>query len=539
MAVELKFKNNGLSVEDLVDKEKANYGTYDEFLTFQHGETGNPVVIYNPEKLERGFQLLLDDNEICLMQAFPTGESDIRFLYSFGASLLDRLGEETFLRDGKTAHRSDIDKYIGQDKEECEALLKNIRQYGGGQQNFMLTCLRNPMYINLETFESFDGSLNAFSDYLDRLQSQDYHYAEPLLFQDPETGDIMGTYVVVPDVPTVLPDVPNSFNDDFEVDNWNVAFNLDGEDIIESMVSYDAFLEAVDRSKPYDDASFMVKYSEDELKTLIGEAKFSEFMHEGVQISDLEREELTIPQDWEVFFRGISGKPAMIMSNLGLKEIAPVEAANRLVEFAVKFRNSSENGLPDQEEEQTLWDIQKAIEDRIRILNAIYAGCIRWNGALTFFMYTDYAGDFKEDLQEVLEEKYPDYSFEMGVDRDKKWETYAKLLYPDPYEKQHINNEKLCSKLAEEGDSLATARPVYHRAYFSSEEGLKDFVDSVLADGFSEAERDVDKDGELPYYVEITKIHSLGNIDEITWTLMDKAESAGGRYDGWECTLAG
>lgn len=274
MAVEIKIKNRGLKIEDFVDEESGAYGIHDEHYRLAFEEVGNPLVLYNEEKLERGFEVYLEEDVIFLSQPLPTGTEDIRFFYGYVVKLLKTLGISEFERNEEPGDLAEIESYIAEDiaasTNALDFMAEKIQEDG---EELYIFALMNPISIGEKTVEGFGGDLDAFADYLDRVQSIDYFYATPLLYRNNEDESIMGSFVISPDVVTVLPKSPVVFNNEITVDQWFAAFYLEGENIFDTMLPYDKFLALADMSEAYDDGHFMVNYSEEEIRKILDTVK--------------------------------------------------------------------------------------------------------------------------------------------------------------------------------------------------------------------------------------------------------------------------
>ncbi len=274
MAVEIKVKNKGLKIEDFVDRETGAYGVHDEHYRLTPEKVGNPLIVYNPEKLGRGFEIFLEKKEICLSQPLPTSREDIRFFYGYVVKLLKLLGTEKFYRNDEPASVFQIADYMQEDIDTSINAMGFLSEKAkeDGEQLYIFA-LMNPIALGENTIEKIGGDLDRFADYLHEVQAEDYFYAAPLLYQNNETGKIMGAYVVSPDVSSVLPNKPTIFNPEIKVDEWFLVFFLENEDIFETMIPYDVFLLLADKNDLYDEGHFMITYAEAEMRRMLEKAR--------------------------------------------------------------------------------------------------------------------------------------------------------------------------------------------------------------------------------------------------------------------------
>ena len=95
-------------------------------------------------------------------------------------------------------------------------------------------------------------------------------------------------------------------------------------------------------------------------------------------------------------------------------------------------------------------------------------------------------------------------------------------------------------KLAESGDSLRKARPVFHWCYFRNESDRSRFVERIMGEGFRvENYPEHLQDDERPFGVQISRMDLIDcqNLFEYTLFLWDLAYEHGGDYDGWETSV--
>ena len=67
-----------------------------------------------------------------------------------------------------------------------------------------------------------------------------------------------------------------------------------------------------------------------------------------------------VPQNWDFFFCRVEGKPASVRVNLALRQIAPVEGYKYRLNFLIKMKNPTPEGMSSNEEYPILCDIEDA-----------------------------------------------------------------------------------------------------------------------------------------------------------------------------------
>ena len=252
----------------------------------------------------------------------------------------------------------------------------------------------------------------------------------------------------------------------------------------------------------------------------------------GIAVKELE-------QNWGLYMQEVDDKPAVIRTNLALLELAPVEEYGQRIQFAVYYRTPTERGLPTEEENPMLWEVEDALYECMETLDVIYAGVMKWNNRVNFFLYAKSVEGIEEALVKALDDKFPNYEHQLWVDEDQEWECYLELLYPDRYSLQEIANSRVLQALISEGDDVSKERSVEHWAYFSSKESAEQFLDRVVAEGFEVFKTNVlDSEDDYPYQVGVARRDAPEDIHSVTWLLLDVAEELGGYYDGWACGKA-
>lgn len=252
--------------------------------------------------------------------------------------------------------------------------------------------------------------------------------------------------------------------------------------------------------------------------------------------------QVDIPQDWGMYMQSLDDKPAMTRVNLALDEIAPLEDYDYRLQFAVYFQDPMENGLPNGEENPTLWEIEDLIFEEMEKLDVIDAGLMKWNGRTNFFLYAKDPSGIQEAFVRALQEKFSHYKWDFWADKDQDWDCYFETLYPGPYSMQEIQNNRVIHALEESGDDLDAERLIEHWAYFKTREGADAFIEKIGEMGFEvftdeTLEMEQEDEDEYPFQVGVSNMLSPLDVHETTWDLMDLAEEYDGYYDGWECML--
>lgn len=246
-----------------------------------------------------------------------------------------------------------------------------------------------------------------------------------------------------------------------------------------------------------------------------------------------------IPESWAIYFSRIEDKPASIRLNLALNDIAPVKDYRCLIVFTVNMCAPSENGFPTREEFETLNNIEDETAAAIEGKEAIIAAVVKSNGLFDTYIYVRSAKGYEELLSKVMK-AHPEYSFTTEVTEDNDWKTYFDFLYPNDYEMQTIQNQKVIANLQQHGDNSEKEREVDHWLYFPAEDNREQFIRKVEAMGYKVLSKTISEGNkDYPYQLNISRQDNTewSNVNEYVWELVTLAGDNGGIYDGWGCII--
>ena len=102
---------------------------------------------------------------------------------------------------------------------------------------------------------------------------------------------------------------------------------------------------------------------------------------------------------------------------------------------------------------------------------------------------------------------------------------------------QSLKNQAICERLSDLGDDLAKPRTVDHLATFDARKDRELFVDYVLKAGFEIVSMPEPDDMSIRFEVVFSRSDPPAEIDQAVLPLVDKAESLGGDYEGWNCEV--
>jgi len=163
-----------------------------------------------------------------------------------------------------------------------------------------------------------------------------------------------------------------------------------------------------------------------------------------------------------------------------------------------------------------------------------YVGWRLIDGWLEFYFYGESAKGFENILNEVLK---PEYQFESGNRKDKKNETYYKLLMPNTQEYHNLQSEEIIADLDDAGDDLEAEHRIEYHAVFMTSTQRKRFLEGIEEDGFTFLNDFIDEKAEDDYVYGIvfTKLSpvSVQILNTQTEMIFPAIEREHGRYEGW------
>ena len=238
---------------------------------------------------------------------------------------------------------------------------------------------------------------------------------------------------------------------------------------------------------------------------------------------------------WEIYVTFVDEKPAVILVDIGVSAIVPIEGMSALVWLWVDIQSPDEEGFPSEDEDIKLNDVEDALTDGAGTDGIRYVGRITSNGRREFYFYTNHPEDFAEIATRAMQLS-PDFQFEIGNDEDEDWSQYSDVLYPSPEDFQQIHNQHVIDKLEQAGDVLTQPRPVDHFANFKSEQDREAFSVAASALGYETVSRPVrDSETEFSFAVGLLRVDAVDpeTIDRVTFELFDLARQHDGEYEGW------
>jgi len=248
---------------------------------------------------------------------------------------------------------------------------------------------------------------------------------------------------------------------------------------------------------------------------------------------------LEVKQDWASYFCNVDSKPASVRLNLALHEIAPIESYSHRVWFSIKLLNPDENGLTTREEFPIICNIEDEVSGALEKTGAIAVGALKTDGTFDLYFYTKSVGNYISSIQSIMS-NYPDYQFATETKIDKEWYDYFNFLYPEEYEYQTIQNQRILINLEKEGDNPEIERLIDHWLIFEKEDAREKYISKIERLGYKVLSKNNLSEGKYNYQLNIAKVSDAtrNTINDNVWQLITLAKEDHGSYDGWGCPIS-
>jgi hypothetical protein len=244
--------------------------------------------------------------------------------------------------------------------------------------------------------------------------------------------------------------------------------------------------------------------------------------------------------EWDVYMAQYEKGIGSTIINLSLKEKAPLKQFPYLLQIGVKLITCNKEGLPGEDEFETLYgvsDTMKAITDALVANHA--AGTFSYQCQRTDYYYIADTNGVRKAITQAFEALFPNYSYTIKLQPDPNWQAYLEFLYPNEVSFEYMQNEKVILALQKAGDKLQKPRQVDHWIYFKSEADREQFIAFVLKENYKVEKKEQRRDGTLPFTLQISRVDRVDadSISLITIVLRKKAKELFGDYDGWETSV--
>lgn len=240
-------------------------------------------------------------------------------------------------------------------------------------------------------------------------------------------------------------------------------------------------------------------------------------------------------EKWQMYLRQDPDGDLYILSDVGLLDEVDSVAPAGL--FRVDLPVTSEDGYPDEIQDDTLNTIEDDLHPQLEALGGLYVGRITRPGMRSLFYYANLTEAQVEVLVRKAEKRF---RIKVGtyLGSDPEHLVYKRMLYPTPEEWSLIKDFGVFEQLGENGDERDEPREIRHWAYFPDRASAEGFAAEIKASGY--VIHDIgDGPPDRPakrMCIRFTRedTPAYGGFTSANIELRKSAERHGGEYDGWE-----
>jgi len=278
MAVNVIIKSKGLFKKEfkLADilLENMRYGIMDEAFRLEENKVGEYTVIFNKDKICRGYEVSFKKGEIDLRMPLPTSTSDIIFFYDYVKILCQKLKTNKFIREDIMSSLDMIDEYVRLDREASVKALEEINKnlLNGEYENMYIFGAINPIALGKKELSFIGNDPEKLGELANNLQKKDVYYAKASVYSRKDET-LFGVYVLTENILSVMPFKAKLFmaNNDLKVNDWYIGFVV--KEKLIGFISYENFIKNIKNIQEYDSEHFIIKLDDKEIDKLLKEYK--------------------------------------------------------------------------------------------------------------------------------------------------------------------------------------------------------------------------------------------------------------------------
>nr|WP_321409595.1 DUF695 domain-containing protein [uncultured Carboxylicivirga sp.] len=242
--------------------------------------------------------------------------------------------------------------------------------------------------------------------------------------------------------------------------------------------------------------------------------------------------------NWDVYLAQYENGPGSVTINMDAINSAPNKDLPILLVTGVTFDNCREDGLPNNDEFEKLYNVSDNVDRLLKENGVSYelVGTFTYQCERLDYIYLSDSTSIRTILTKLYESEYGNYKYYINLKYDDSWVAYVKFLYPNEITLENMSNQKVLYQLQKAGDNLTKQRQVDHWLYFSQKSDRELYVKHVKQLGFRIESQEKIENSNLPYQLQISRTDYIHpeSINKITLELRTKAQELEGEYDGWE-----
>ena len=224
---------------------------------------------------------------------------------------------------------------------------------------------------------------------------------------------------------------------------------------------------------------------------------------------------------------------ASIFYDHGIRDSIETIAPPHLLKVRVAFKQPRPDGMPANDEFESLTAIEDALQALVQQHESLYVGRVTVDGHRHFYIYTPDSEQAWDTRLRTLAASHG-YAVSSAFQPDDSRNGYWKELFPTEDDWQVIKDLGVIEALEKEGDDGTASRQIDHWAYFPSHDTAEQFGGWAQGRGYTLDRSDVSDDGNFCVRFSHTGTVQLADITSHTIALRRRASEIGGDYDGWE-----
>lgn len=217
MSIDVKIKNRQLFKKPLLLEDltlgKYKCGSIDEYGRNTEKVKDGYLVVYDPEKIGRGFSLAWSKeikNEVELSVNFSSTRYDLEMFYEVIRNIMHIWKTKTFEQEGITFSESDIEKLCAEQRKSSLQFLADIDHLSGGGKDAPIAIFAAMFPIDIAAGKlmkfGIEKDEEGYAEYLHRLQSLDAYYAVPLIYKNKKKeNSFIGSFAITSGTDTIFP----------------------------------------------------------------------------------------------------------------------------------------------------------------------------------------------------------------------------------------------------------------------------------------------------------------------------------------------
>ncbi len=270
MSVNIEIKINEynpviFTPQQIAEMMNLEYGASDNFYCLDKGQTGRYTILYDKNKIGRGFEVWNENESVCMRLPLPTTGHDIDIFHKTVEIVCKEMNTFFYECDGETLAITDLYKNTDDYKYSSMQAIRHIRNNteDDSTKYMILFGALNPVFIGQNECNEIGDTLEGFDNFMHRLQSLDAFYATPRFYQR-QDGSVFGTYFVGENIVTTVPLNPaDPFHKIDELDSYYVRLP-DGND-----VPYSDFISNIRMADYYDAGHITLNLDEEIITELV------------------------------------------------------------------------------------------------------------------------------------------------------------------------------------------------------------------------------------------------------------------------------